>query len=79
MGMATIASQSRSIPEFTESPAKVDCALAAWHEHDCLHCGQLVSPLQEAMGEGMLILLRGAGPCTPLYCQSCLHAILLDE
>jgi hypothetical protein len=77
--MATISSLPRSIPEPDEAPAKVDCALAAWHEHDCLHCGAMVSPLQEAMGEGMLYLLRDAGPCTPLYCQSCLHVILLDD
>jgi NAD-dependent SIR2 family protein deacetylase len=53
--------------------------LSTWHKNGCLQCGNLVSPQQEAKGKGMLYILRGAGPYTSLYCQSCLHNILLEK
>jgi len=76
--MATTNSQPIVVPVPDEDPTNGMGALAAWHEHDCPGCGTIVSPLQEAMGEGMLALLRDAGPCTPLYCQTRLLEILLD-
>ena len=61
MGMATTNSRPVAVPTIAEDPTDGRGALAAWHEHDCPGCGAIVSPYQEAMGEGMLALLRDAG------------------